>query len=115
MGSLFLSFMPFFCFLYLGKGENWSNENNKSVKWVKNLHFLKHRTLDILIYKSCTFLVFEDFDSLCKFVIFSEHKSGDKIKKKSDLNISYFQRMSNMNKVDMNLQIPPMARSRDVF
>merc|ERR1712105_327892 len=82
LGLLVFEFHAPFCFLYLGKGENWSNENNKSVKWVENLHFLKHRTLDILIYKSCTFLVFEDFDSLCKFVIFSEHKSGDKIIKK---------------------------------
>ena len=80
------------------------------MKWVKILHFLKHTTLDILIHKSRTFLVFVNFDSLCKFVIFS-----DKIKK-NPISISLiFKRMSNMNKVDKNLQIPPMARTRDVF
>ena len=52
--------------------------NNKSVKGVKNLHFQTHATLDILIFKSRMFLVFVFIDFLCKFVIYSEHKSGDK-------------------------------------
>ena len=52
--------------------------NNKSVKGLKNLHFQEHATLDILIFKSCTFLVFVFISFLCKFVIYSECKSSDK-------------------------------------
>ena len=51
---------------------NVSLVNNKSVKGVKNLHFQKHATLDILIFRSRTFLVFVFIDFLCKFVIYSE-------------------------------------------
>ena len=52
--------------------------NNKPVKGVKNLHFQKHATLDILILRSHTFLVFVFVDYLCKFVNYSGHNSGDK-------------------------------------
>ena len=58
---------------------NVSLVNNKSVKEVKNLHFQKHATLVIPIYKSRTFLVLVISDSLCKFVIFSGNKLSDKI------------------------------------
>ena len=52
---------------------NVSLVNNKSVKGVKNLHFQKHATLDILIFKSRMFLVFVFIDFLDKLVVYSEH------------------------------------------
>ena len=90
-------------------------ENNKSVKWIKNLHFLKHATLDILIYKSRMFLVFVILDSLCKFVIFSGHKSGDKIEKFWSQCLLFLKECQTLMKADKDLQISPMARSRDIF
>ena len=90
-------------------------ENNKSVKWVKNLHFLNHTTLDILIYKSRMFLVFVIFDSLCKFVIFSGHKSGDKIEKFWSLYLLLSKECWTWINADKDLQISLMARIRDIF
>ena len=80
----------------------------------QNLHFLKHTILDILIYKNCTFLVFVIFDSLCKFVIFSRYKSGDKIEKFWSQYLLFSKQYQTLMKADKNLQISPMAWSKDI-
>ena len=90
-------------------------ENNKSVKWVKNLHFLKHTTLDILFYKSRMFSVFVFFDSLCKFVIFSGHRSGDKKEKFWSQYLLLLKECETLMKANKDLQVTSMARIRDIL
>ena len=61
------------------------------------------------------FLVFVIFDSLCKFVIFSGHESGDKIEKFWCQYLLSSKECQLSMTADKDLQISPMARSRDIF
>ena len=61
------------------------------------------------------FLVFVIFDSLCKFVIFSGDKSGDKIEKFWCQYLLSSKECQLLMKADEDLQILLMARSRDIF
>ena len=77
--------------------------SNKSMKWVKNLHFLKHTSLDILYFKSRTFLVFVFLDSLCKFVIYSGHKSVEKKEKFWSQYLLFLEECQTLTKADNDL------------
>ena len=61
------------------------------------------------------FMVFVIFDSLCKFVIFSAHKSGDKKEKFWSQYLLFLKECQTLTNPDEDLQISPMARSRDIF
>ena len=61
------------------------------------------------------FLVFVIFDSLCKFVIFSGEKSGDKIEKFWCQYLLSSKECQLLMKADEDLQILPTARSMDIF
>ena len=61
------------------------------------------------------FLVFVFFDSLCKFVIFSGHRSGDKKEKFWSQQLLSLEEYQTLTKADKDLPISPLARSRDIY
>ena len=79
------------------------------------MRFPKHITVDILIQKSLIFLVFIFLDSLCKFGIFSRHKSGDKKEKFWSHYLLFLEECHTLTKADNDLAILPSASSRDIY